>query len=164
MKNFVNFIPKKGYEHLTINDLKGMHVATHWNVRDKTFSIVQMNSRYSEGRVIGYSNYLTLENCYPFVKRSEQVKVQEGGHKTRHAFIVGNIVDFNINAFSNIVYYNPQLLDSFVDKVTYKEHGVIQYLKSMDRVGLATVQSKKIPLVTYNKGSYENNLIQTLTS
>jgi hypothetical protein len=149
--NLEFFRPKEGYENLTQDSLSGMLVGVHWNVRDKTFSIVKMNSKHSSDKVIGYSDYVTLENCYIHINKSEQKKVQNGGHKTRHAFICGNIKDFDINAFSNTLYYNPKHLDSFVDKLHYMS-GEIAYLESMEQVALAKVPSKNRPLVTYRNG------------
>jgi hypothetical protein len=150
--SFDNFVPKEGYEHLTMDALKGMLVGVHWNVRDKTFSIVQMNSKHSPNKVIGYSDYVTLEQCYPHISKSEQLKVQNGGHKTRHAFVCGYIVDFEINALHNTLYYNPKHLDSFVDKLHYM-NGQIEYLDTMEQVALAKVPSKDKPLVTYKNGT-----------
>jgi hypothetical protein len=142
------FVAKNGYEHLTIDALKNMIVGVHWNVREKTFSIVQMNSKHSIGKVIGYSDYVTLENGYVHISKSEQKKVQEGGHKTRHALICGTIVDFDINAFANTLHYNPREVNSFVDKVDYSM-GQVKYIESMDYVALAKIPSKEKPLVTY---------------
>ena len=142
-------------EHLSLDALKGKLVAVHWNVRDYTFSIVEMVSKKTVGKVIGYADYITLENCYPLVSKSEQRKVRDGGHKTRHAFIVGNIVDLDIHAYSSVLYYNPKKLDSFVDKSIYMS-GQTLYLDSMDRVAFAKVPSKNKPLVTYNRGCYNS--------
>jgi hypothetical protein len=151
MRSFANFIPKKGHEHLTIDALSSMTVAVHWNSRDKLYSIVQMNSKHSVGLVVGYSENVTLKDCYVHIAKSEQKKVREGTHKNRHAFICGKIVDFEVNAFSNRLYYNPKTLDSFVDKYAYYEQGVSEYIKHMDYVALAKVQSKNRPFVTFNQ-------------
>lgn len=153
MKSFKNFIPRKGFEHLTAFNLKNMVVATHWNSRDNLYSIIQMNSKHSEGLVIGYSENVTLKNCYVHIKKSEQRKVKGGTHKNRHAFICGSIVDFEPNAFSSRLYYNPRLLDSFVDKYAFEEHGIVEYIDSMDYVALAKIQSKNKPFVTFNRGT-----------
>jgi hypothetical protein len=151
MKSFVNFIPKKGYEGLTVDDLLSMTVAVHWNSRDKLYSIVHMKSKHSEGLVIGYSENITLENCYVHIRKSEQLKVRNGTHKNRHAFICGTIVDFEPNAFANKLYYNPRKLDSFVEQYAYIEHGIIDYIDHMDYVALAKIQSKNKPFVTFKK-------------
>lgn len=150
---FSFFNPRNGVDY-PLDSLYGKLVAVHWNVRDKTFSIVEMKSKHSLGRVIGYSDYVTLENCYPVISKSGQKKVREGEHKNRHAFVVGNVVDFDINVFSNTLYYNPKNVDSFVDKGLYMS-GHKMLLDSMDKVAFGKVPSKARPLVTFNRGVYE---------
>lgn len=158
MNEFNFFVPKEGCEHLTIDDLKNMLVGVHWNVRDKTFSIVEMNSKHSPNKVIGYSDYVCLENCYIHIAKSEQKKVKDGGHKTRHAFICGKLVDFDIHCYNNRLYYNPKHVDSFVDKMWY-ESGQVKYLSTMKNVALSKVPSKQSPFVTYNEGTFHVDVV-----
>jgi hypothetical protein len=149
-----NFFEYKNDVDYPVDSLFGKLVGVHWNAHRKTFSIVEMKSKNTLGKVIGYSDYVTLENCYPLILKSEQKKVREGEHKNRHAFIIGNVVDFDINAYSNTLYYNPNNVNSFVDKLQFTS-GNKYLLDSMDKVALAKVPSKERPLVTYNRGVYE---------
>ena len=102
---------------------KGDLVGIHWNVRKNTWSIVAMKSRKSVGLVVGYANTITLENVTFHIDKIKQASVREKGAKDRHAFVVGEILDLNINEdLTRELYYNPFKLDSFVDKTEFNNN------------------------------------------
>ncbi|MDY7043649.1 hypothetical protein RVS70_05460 [Virgibacillus sp. M23] len=125
----------------------GQLVAVHWNAHKKTFSIVEMKSRNSIGKVLGYASHITLEGCYFKIDKSKQKKTIETGVKDRHAFVVGRIKDLNNIRFEKNIYYNPKKVKSFVD---YEQHvnGRDEYLQLVDKVNLSA-HKNNFPVVTY---------------
>lgn len=125
----------------------GQLVAVHFNSHKKTFSIVEMRSRSTLGVVLGYSNSITLNNCWVKIDKSKQNNVKNTGVKDRHAYIIGYVKNFASIEFEKQIYYDPKKLDSFVDRDLYLK-GCTCYLKNMKVVNLKLIDSK--PIVTYD--------------
>lgn len=153
MLNMKGFRFKDGV-NMSMEELSNTLVGVHWNSHQDTFSIVKLKSKRSVGTVIGYADYVELENCYTFIEKSKQKVVREQGRKERHAFICGYIKSFDYKYFDNGVYYNPKKLDNFVDAVDFLHFGTINYIRTMDKVGMAKNHDVNKPMVTYGKGTY----------
>ncbi|MBG9732275.1 hypothetical protein ABD87_22890 [Lysinibacillus sphaericus] len=141
MLNLTSFEPR-----LNRSIEQGDLVGVHWNLRKNTWSIVAMKSRKSVGLVVGYANAIILENVTFHIDKIKQASVREKGAKDRHAFVVGKIVDLNINEKLTMeLYYNPFKVDSFVDKTNYN-NGRCEYLTN---VKTATFFYDGKPIVKY---------------
>lgn len=134
----MNFVSRKGR---TLEN--GQLVGVHFNSHRKTFSIVLMSSRKTVKHVLGYSDQITLVDCTTKIDKSKQQSVRKTGVKDRHAYIVGYIENLKAEQLGYNVYYDPNLVDDFVDKNS------MQPLKRVSKVNLITRNNK--PIVTYTK-------------
>ena len=115
---------------------KGQLVGVHWNSHQSCWSIVAFKSRKAVGLVIGYADDVTLENVTFHIDKAKQKSVREKGTKDRHAFLVGNLVDFNSKQLEKNIYYNPFKLDNFVDSETR------EYFPSCRKANMTSVNGK----------------------
>ncbi len=62
-------------------------------------------------KVTDYSGQAIIKNCKFRVSDKERSRIASGGHKSVHAWIIGELVSTDINDFNNsdapIPYYNP---------------------------------------------------------
>lgn len=120
---------------------RGQLVGVHWNKHKEVWSIVAMRSRKVIGLVVGYTDELTLKNVTFHIDRTKQAKVRAEGAKDRHAFVVGEIVDFKYTEMENELYYNPFKVDTFVSKDDMVE---------LDFVETVSMKFDQKPVVKYN--------------
>ena len=131
---------------------KGMLVAIHFNSTRKDYSVVEMKSLKTVGKVIGYITKGILSNGYPLIMKSSQRVVRESKQKNRHAFLVGYWEGFEVDSHSitGQVYYNPHKVDSFIDYDLYKK-GITKEINSSYQFHFDLIKNeKKIkPIIKY---------------
>lgn len=128
---------------------KGQLVALHWNSHKNVFSIVEMKSKRTLGMVLGYCKQATLTKAYTKIDASKQKTVRETEVKDRHAFIVGYLENFKKEQLPNRIYYNPHLVDDFVDGNSFFKERKKVHIEEVSRVNLDHDGEK--PMVTYEK-------------
>jgi hypothetical protein len=129
--------------------VQGQLVGVHWNSHRACWSIVEFKSRNTIGRVLGYADQVTLDNCTVKIDQAKKKKLLETGVKDRHAFIVGEFITCgHIEILPRPIYYNPAKLESFVDARKYFS-GVHEYIKNMFRVNMNYDFKAGRPVVTY---------------
>jgi len=123
------------------NNHKGRKVKVYFNLNKKTFSIVARTGKEA-GRVLFYSNLVSLEDCKFRVQQSGRRRVLKEGVKNVHAFAYGVIKHINswditnkINKGQHIK-YNPYLYSTFVYN---KDESVADYSNEI----LMTVSNNK---------------------
>ena len=130
---------------------KGMLVAVHFNSTRKDFSVVEMKSLKTVGKVIGYITKGILSNGYPLIMKSSQRVVRESKQKNRHAFLVGHWEGFEVDTdLTNQLYYNPHKVDSFIDYDLY-EKGIIKEINSSYQFHFDLMKKEKEikPIIKY---------------
>ena len=106
---------------------KGMLVGIHFNAHRKDYSVVEMKSARTAGKVLGYIDEGILSNCYTVIGKSGQKAVRESNVKNRHAFLVGywngleSDSDSDSDSVTGQVYYNPHKVDTFIDYDQFKD-------------------------------------------
>lgn len=88
-------------------------VWVYYNLHKKTFSIKYKN------RVVGYANYLRLENVKFVVRNSGRLLVLKTKQKNVHAFVCGTLLEYSLDLKNNLDYmdtikYNPYVYETFV--------------------------------------------------
>jgi len=131
----------------------GMLVGVHFNSTRKDYSVLEMKSLRTAGKVIGYVKKGVLLNGYPLILNSSQKKVKATKQKNRHAFLVGYWHGFNIDAdnITGQLYYNPHKVECFVDYDLYNEKGIIKEIESCYQFHLDLIHNENIikPIVKY---------------
>lgn len=130
---------------------KGMLVAIHFNSTRKDFSVVEMKSLKTVGKVIGYITKGVLSNGYPLIMKSSQKVVRQTKQKNRHAFLVGYWEGFEVDTdLTKQVYYNPHKVDSFIDYDLYK-NGIIKEINSSNQFHFDLIKNEKEikPIIKY---------------
>jgi hypothetical protein len=132
---------------------KGMLVGIHFNSTRKDFSVVEMKSLRTVGKVIGYISKGILSNGYPLIMRSSQRIVRESKQKNRHAFLVGYWEGFKADSDSitGQVYYNPHKVDSFIDYDLFHNEGITKEINSSYQFHFDLIKDKKEvkPVIKY---------------
>lgn len=127
----------------------GQLVALHWNSHKNVYSIVRMKSKKTIGEVVGYCKQATLSNAYTKIELSKQKTVKETSVKDRHAYIVGHLENFEKETLSHNMYYNPHVVNDFVDAASYFNDKQIVHIENAKRVNLDHDGIR--PVVTYEK-------------
>jgi hypothetical protein len=98
---------------MIINNYYNKYVKVYFNLHKNLFSIKYRN------KVIGYSEYVELDNVKFTVQNSGRNKVIETNQKNVHAYVCGYLI-CSLNSIPNIdltkynkVTYNPYVSDSF---------------------------------------------------
>ena len=132
---------------------KGMLVGIHFNSTRKDFSVVEMKSLRTVGKVIGYISKGILSNGYPLVMKGNQRIVRETKQKNRHAFLVGHWEGFEADSHSitEQVYYNPHKVDSFIDYDLFHSEGIVKEINSSYQFHFDLIKNEKEikPIIKY---------------
>jgi hypothetical protein len=98
---------------------ENMLVAIHFNSTRKDYSVLEMKSFKTLGKVIGYISKGVLMNGYSLIGKSGQANVRQSKKKNRHSFLVGYWKGFEHDdlKFDGRLYYNPLNLETncFID-------------------------------------------------
>ena len=92
-----------------------LKVYVYYNLHKHVFSIRAMEGP-EKGRVIGYSDSVTLQDATPKVSQAGRLRVIAEGRKNVHAGMVGHLVSTDrVEYFSGrAVYYNPYKCEQFM--------------------------------------------------
>lgn len=133
---------------------KGMLVAIHFNAKRKDFSVVEMRSLKTAGKVLGYVQKGKIKNGYSLIGNAGQINVRKTNVKNRHAFLVGIWEGFDlIYSIDGLLYYNPYEVNTFVDYELFFDKGEIKEILESDyfQFDLMEVNNKILPVVSYIK-------------
>jgi hypothetical protein len=131
---------------------KGMLVGLHFNAKRKDYSIVEMKSLRTAGKVLGYVKKGKVSNGYQVVGKAGQKDVRESNQKNRHAFLVGTWEGFDLeNSIDGKIYYNPHILENFVDYDLFIKEGEVKEIdeKKFIQFDLLEENGNIKPLVSY---------------
>lgn len=94
---------------------EGLKVFVYYNLHRHTFSIKALEGD-RKGRVIAYSNFVTLTNASPKVSEAGRQRVLREGRKNVHAGIVGTLVTLGDQGRldGQAITYNPYKYNTFV--------------------------------------------------
>jgi hypothetical protein len=99
----------------------GQRVSVHLNLHRKNYAITALEGIY-KGKVVAYADSLLLEDVDFKIRKSVQERVRKNKVKEVHAWVVGTYCGAGCEKiFTKEAYYNPHLVDAFVDKETNKE-------------------------------------------
>lgn len=129
-------------------------VGVHWNSHKHVWSIVEMKSRRTVGKVLGYADEVTLRDVTFHIDRAKQKSVLERGVKDRHAFIVGYIENFRYEPLNDIAYYNPYKVSRFVSGKAFLEEGRVEILDRVSRLSMTYNLKEGHPVTTYENLYY----------
>lgn len=91
-----------------------MKVAVYFNLHKKTFSIKALEGA-NKGRVIDYSDDVTIENAMFKVSQAGRNRVLQEKRKNVHAYVIGELKSSSEAAIcGEKITYNPYLYNSFV--------------------------------------------------
>lgn len=91
-----------------------MKVAVYFNLHKKTFSIKALEGA-NKGRVIDYSDDVTIENAIFKVSQAGRNRVLQEKRKNVHAYVIGELKSSAEAAIcGEKITYNPYLYNSFV--------------------------------------------------
>lgn len=91
-----------------------MKVAVYFNLHKKTFSIKALEGA-NKGRVIDYSDDVTIENATFKVSQAGRNRVLQEKRKNVHAYVIGELKSTTEAAIvGEKITYNPYLYNSFV--------------------------------------------------
>ncbi len=91
-----------------------MKVAVYFNLHKKTFSIKALEGA-NKGRVIDYSDDVTIENATFKVSQAGRNRVLQEKRKNVHAYVIGELRSTLEAAIcGEEITYNPYLYNSFV--------------------------------------------------
>jgi hypothetical protein len=130
----------------------GMLVGLHFNAKRKDYSIVEMKSLRTAGKVLGYVKKGKVSNAYQVVGKAGQKDVRESKQKNRHAFLVGTWEGFDLeNIVDGLIYYNPHILENFVDYNLFFDEGEIKEIdeKKYIQFDLLEDDGNIKPIVSY---------------
>ena len=130
----------------------GMLVGLHFNAKRLDYSVVEMKSLRTAGKVLGYVKRGKLGNGYQVIGKSGQKEVRESKQKNRHAFLVGTWLGYELeNKTDGKIYYNPHILENFVDYDLFIKEGEVQTIeeKKYIQFDLLEENGKIKPIVTY---------------
>lgn len=91
-----------------------MKVKVYYNLHKKTFSVVSLEKE-NYGRVINYTDKISLENVTFKVSETGRQRVLREQKKNVHAFVVGYTSDESPSSQVEVT-YNPYRYESFVTK------------------------------------------------
>jgi hypothetical protein len=132
---------------------EGMLVAIHFNSTRKDFSVIEMKSFKTLGKVIGYITEGVLMNGYSLIMKSGQSSVRQSKVKNRHAFLVGYWKGFEHDClkFDGQLYYNPLKLSCFVDYSSFNNDDTIKEIKQAYYYHFDLIKNKKEvkPIIKY---------------
>jgi hypothetical protein len=131
---------------------KGMLVGIHFNSTRNNFSVVEMKSLRTLGKVIGYIKKGVLTDCYSLIMKGNQRIVRESKQKNRHAFLVGHWEGFETDTnLTKQLYYNPHKVDSFIDYDLFHIEGIEKEINSCYEFHFDLInQEKEIkPIIKY---------------
>ena len=130
----------------------GMLVGLHFNAKRKDYSIVEMKSLKTAGKVLGYVTRGKIKDGYSVIAKSGQKDVKKTKQKNRHAFLVGTWEGFELeNIVDGHVYYNPHILENFVDYDSFIREGEVNEIKEKKYIQFDLLEDNGIikPNVTY---------------
>lgn len=106
-----------------------LKVFVYYNLHKHVFSIRAMEGP-EKGRVIGYSDSVTLQDATPKVSQAGRLRVIAEGRKNVHAGMVGHLVSTERVKYhvGRAVYYNPYKVSTFVFSGTAEEATKGKYL------------------------------------
>lgn len=138
---------------------EGQTVAVHWNAHQNCYSIVEMKSANTIGKVLGYADYVTMADVKTKIDKSKKKKSLENMVKDRHTFLVGKILSCgNYDEFAKTrlkqAGYSPRKYDFFFDLDSYLGEDNLIELQHMGAVYLTSHKNQKLektfPVTFYN--------------
>jgi hypothetical protein len=91
-----------------------MKVAVYFNLHKKTFSIKALEGA-NKGRVIDYSDDVTIENAMFKVSQAGRNRVLQEKRNNVHAYVIGELKSTEVAGIvGEKVTYNPYLYSTFV--------------------------------------------------
>lgn len=132
---------------------KGMLVGLHFNAKRNDYSVVEMKSLKTAGKVLGYVKRGKVKNGYTLIGKAGQKEVRNSKQKNRHAFIVGTWEGFELTEnMDRKVYYNPHILKTFVDYDLFLNYAIVKEVEESEYFQFDLVEEfgKIKPIVTYH--------------